>query len=402
MPSATLRLCVNAVLSESPQTLCSCCFIGVAANSMYLLFYRSRRKLTELLVAEAQRRSGPREYSTYVARLRLIIFVVGTVPVAVSPCVTTSYAQLSIQTFLLVCDGIALVVGGPRVGFVLMFFMSFFPEADMDEQPRSKPKRWHWVSLWVVSEIITVVALIAWYEWPRWQRNERANERATNSAIVAPSAVNANAAPVTRDSSVRTADNVPMGTQAGFDTLMRDVTTVENSIAVDMRYRGSNNFTSAPLPGYEANRAYLRREAAAALGRVQAALKREGLGLLVYDAYRPVRATDAMVAWTQRTGQESLVRDGYISDRSRHNLGVAIDLTLVQLSTGQPLDMGVAFDTFSSASHTANATGKVAANRQRFVAAMAREGFTNYDQEWWHFTYDVPAESLRRFDIVIH
>lgn len=267
----------------------------------------------------------------------------------------------------------------------------------MSETQQSKPTRKHWISLWIISELITVAALVAWYEVPRWQR-----ERNAVAADVTAGSIGANTVPpVTRDSSVRTADDVPMGTQAEFDTLMRDLTAVNSTIAVDMRYRGSNNFTSAPLPGYNANRAYLRREAADALGRVQVALQREGLGLLVYDAYRPVRATQAMVAWTQRTGQESLVRDGYISDRSRHNLGVAIDLTLVQLSTGEPLDMGVAYDTFSAASHTANATGQVAANRQRFVAAMAREGFANYDQEWWHFMYDVPAASLRRFDIVI-
>lgn len=205
--------------------------------------------------------------------------------------------------------------------------------------------------------------------------------------------------PVTANAAVRAADSIPDGTARDADTLLLDVRSADSTIVVDMRYRGRDNFTGAPLPGYEANRALLHRDAACALGRVQAALRGEGLRLKVFDAYRPVRATLAMVAWTRRTGQEALVRDGYISDRSRHNLGVAVDLTLVDRHSGQELDMGTPFDTFAAAAHTANATGAVAANRGRLVAAMARAGFMNYAREWWHVSYDVAAP--RRFDIGI-
>jgi len=82
------------------------------------------------------------------------------------------------------------------------------------------------------------------------------------------------------------------------------------------------------------------------------------------------------------------------------NLGLAIDLTLIELSSGRELEMGTPFDTFSAAAHTANAAGLAAANRQRLKTAMERRGFTNYDQEWWHYTYDVP--NPLRFDMVIH
>jgi D-alanyl-D-alanine dipeptidase len=61
--------------------------------------------------------------------------------------------------------------------------------------------------------------------------------------------------------------------------------------------------------------------------------------------------------------------------------------------------MGTSFDTFSAAAHTANATGLPAQNRQRLKQAMERRGFVNYDQEWWHFSYDVPHPL--RFDKVI-
>lgn len=178
------------------------------------------------------------------------------------------------------------------------------------------------------------------------------------------------------------------------DSLLVDVRAVEPAISVEMRYATDNNFTGAPLPGYLANRAYLRREAAAALAKVQRGLRAAGLGLKVFDAYRPARATQAMVDWTARAGRADLLRDGYIASRSRHNLGLAIDLTLVELTTGRELEMGTPFDTFSAAAHTANASGAAAVNRQTLKAAMEREGFTNYDQEWWHYSFSL-ADPLR-------
>jgi D-alanyl-D-alanine dipeptidase len=180
------------------------------------------------------------------------------------------------------------------------------------------------------------------------------------------------------------------------DTLLVDVRSLDSTIVVDLRYATSNNFTGAPLPGYSANRAYLRREAASALARVQRALVGGRLGIKVFDAYRPVRATLAMVDWTERAGRPDLLRDGYIASRSRHNLGLAIDLTLIDIAAGRELEMGTAFDTFSAAAHTANASGETANNRQKLKAAMEREGFVNYDQEWWHFSFNVP--DALRFD----
>ena len=134
---------------------------------------------------------------------------------------------------------------------------------------------------------------------------------------------------------------------------------------------------------------------------MQKRLKRQHLGLLVYDGYRPVRATEAMVAWAERVGRKvELVDGGYIASRSRHNLGTTVDLTLIDLRTRAPLDMGTEFDTFSEAAHTANATGVAAANRRILVDAMEAEGFQNYDQEWWHFTMRLPSEP--RFDVPVH
>jgi D-alanyl-D-alanine dipeptidase len=199
--------------------------------------------------------------------------------------------------------------------------------------------------------------------------------------------------------SVNTED-LPVLTNAGADTLLVDVQAEAPEIRVGLRYATGDNFTGAPLPGYEGNHAFLRREAAAALARVARRASREGYALYVFDAYRPVRATEAMVAWTERVGRQDLIRNGYIASRSRHNLGLAIDLTIVDARSGAALDMGTPFDTFSSAAHTAHATGTTLENRLRLKRLMESEGFVNYDQEWWHYSYSV-ANPVR-FDRVIH
>jgi D-alanyl-D-alanine dipeptidase len=192
---------------------------------------------------------------------------------------------------------------------------------------------------------------------------------------------------------------LPTASDAAAESLLVDVRSVDSSIEVDARYASSDNFTGAPLPGYEAPRALLRREAALALGRVQARLRSGGLGLRVFDGYRPVRATLAMVDWAERTGRRELLDSGYIARRSRHNLGVAVDLTMVDLETGTEVPMGTAFDTFTPAAHTANAEGRIRRYRQILVRAMESEGFLNYEKEWWHFSYEV--EGAVAFDRVI-
>ena len=192
---------------------------------------------------------------------------------------------------------------------------------------------------------------------------------------------------------------LPTLDDAAADSLLVDVQRLDSTLIVDMRYATTNNFTGAVLPGYEGNRAYLRAEAATALALVNADMKSQGYTLRVFDAYRPVRASEAMVEWTQRTNRPDLLRDGYIASRSRHNLGAAVDVTLVNIASGTDVDMGTRYDLFSYAAHTANARGRIARNRQLLKRAMERQGFENYEKEWWHFSYslDDPA----RFDKVV-
>ncbi len=195
---------------------------------------------------------------------------------------------------------------------------------------------------------------------------------------------------------------------------MVDVATLAPDIEVGMRYLGADNFTGAPVPGYEANRCYLLRPAAEALARVQASLRGTGLRLRIFDCYRPVRAVHAFVAWAAAADdpaskaryypdldKSALVPD-YIADRSGHSRGATVDLTLLACEAGActPLDMGTDFDLFGPAAHT-EAPGlpaQVRDNRRRLVEAMQQAGFVNYPLEWWHFSLRPEPDPATAYD----
>jgi D-alanyl-D-alanine dipeptidase len=172
-------------------------------------------------------------------------------------------------------------------------------------------------------------------------------------------------------------------------------------LEIEMRYAGRNNFVGRPIAGYEANVVYLTREAATALGKVQNVLVTEGLGLKVFDAYRPQRAVDDFMRWASdpddramkdayypTVDKSMLVAKGYIAERSGHSRGSTVDLTLIDLRTGNELDMGSPYDFFDPISWpSSDAVSKVAQeNRIKLREIMVAHGFEPLDQEWWHFT----------------
>ena len=112
-----------------------------------------------------------------------------------------------------------------------------------------------------------------------------------------------------------------------------------------------------------------------------------GLGLKVYDAYRPRRATEALVEWARSIGRGDLVGP-YIAARSYHNSGQAVDLTLVSLPAGQELDMGTPYDFSGPQSGLSDrrVSEEARKNRALLVGAMTRGGFRPYHKEWWHYT----------------
>jgi zinc D-Ala-D-Ala dipeptidase len=176
------------------------------------------------------------------------------------------------------------------------------------------------------------------------------------------------------------------GTPATRRAGLVDVHRFGPGIRVNLSYRTKHNETGAPLPGYCENWALMHERAAFSLGQVQRYLRRRGRGLLILDAYRPVRATEALVRWAERTGRGGAVGT-YIARRSRHNTGSAVDITLVRDRDGKRLRMG-GF-AFGPSSHTYNASGRILRNRLSLKSAMERFGFSAYLNEWWHFEHHI-------------
>lgn len=163
-----------------------------------------------------------------------------------------------------------------------------------------------------------------------------------------------------------------------------DVTGLDATIRLDIRYATANNFLGTPV--YEAPRAFLQRPAAAALARAQRKLSALGYGIVVHDGYRPW-----WVTWVFWEATPVAHRD-FVADPatgSRHNRGCAIDVSLYDLKTGQPVVMPSQYDEMSERAHPDYQGGPAEARRLRDLLrrTMEAEGFTVYPVEWWHFDF---------------
>jgi D-alanyl-D-alanine dipeptidase len=196
-----------------------------------------------------------------------------------------------------------------------------------------------------------------------------------------------------------------------------DVQSKIPDVAVDIRYASANNFVGEPIDGYEAAKCYLHEAAAEALARVERGLREEGLGLLILDCYRPVRAVRHFVRWAEDLSNQRTkavyypnidkreILGEYVAPVSGHSRAATIDLTLMRCDAGrcEALDMGTPFDFFDERAHTdfAGVTAEQRANRDRLRAAMMREGFENYSAEWWHYTFKPEPTPSVQFDIPV-
>lgn len=163
-------------------------------------------------------------------------------------------------------------------------------------------------------------------------------------------------------------------------------------LVIDLKYGTKNNFTGRVL--YKNPRAYLRLEAANSLKKINEELALSGLGIKVFDAYRPYSVTKIM--W-------NLVHDErYAANPAKgsgHNRGASVDLTLVKISTGEELPMPTAFDDFTEKAHHnyMQLSQEVIENRKLLRNVMEKYGFVALETEWWH--YSLP-NSARRFELL--
>ena len=163
-----------------------------------------------------------------------------------------------------------------------------------------------------------------------------------------------------------------------------DLASLDSTIRFDIRYATTNNFISTPM--YQQARAFMQRPAAEALLRAHRALARQGLGLLIHDAYRPWYVT--RMFW-DATPDSAKVFVADPTQGSRHNRGAAVDLTLYDRRTGRPFEMVSGYDEFSGRAYPdyPGGTSRQRYNRELLRRAMEAEGFRVYDAEWWHFDY---------------
>ncbi|MDX2193647.1 MAG: serine hydrolase, partial [Gemmatimonadales bacterium] len=163
-----------------------------------------------------------------------------------------------------------------------------------------------------------------------------------------------------------------------------DLAFVDRTFRFDVRYATTNNFLGVPL--YASARAFLQRPAADALRRANRSLAREGYGLLIHDGYRPWAVTKLFWEATP-PAQRWLVADP--AQGSRHNRGMAVDLTLYELESGRPVTMPGTYDEASDRSFPdyPGGTARQRWLRARLRGAMEAAGFTIFAQEWWHFDF---------------
>jgi D-alanyl-D-alanine dipeptidase len=248
----------------------------------------------------------------------------------------------------------------------------------------------------------------------------------------APTGTPTGATPTASAAATSSHDQAPPGFVALSD--------VDPTILQDIRYETDHNFVGRPIAGYLEPLCILTRQAAERLHRVQTAARAHGYSVKVYDCYRPQRAVDDFVRWGQRLDDQHmkaefypnldksvLFKQGYIAGPTAHSRGSTVDLTLVaapsrpqrpyapgealascsapngQRFPDNTVDMGTGFDCFDPLAHTVNSrmTGQPMKNRLLLKRLMADANFTNYADEWWHYTLAGEPNPNRYFDFPV-
>jgi len=198
---------------------------------------------------------------------------------------------------------------------------------------------------------------------------------------------------------------------------------IDPTIQQSVRYCSDENFVATVVDGYAKPVIILTKQAAQALKEVQKEVNRDGYELVVYDAFRPQRAVNHFMRWSEdvkdqakkslyypRVNKADVFALGYVAQRSGHSRGSTVDLTIIKrghkvqpitekkrtLRDGYTItmlddgtvDMGSSFDLFDVASHFDN---ELIAQEYKHMRAylknvMEKHGFVCYEDEWWHFT----------------
>jgi len=194
------------------------------------------------------------------------------------------------------------------------------------------------------------------------------------------------------------------------------VTDIVPNIEYELRYCTDNNFIGRPIDGYLDSVLIISAAAAYKLYEVQKELNKKGLGLKIYDAYRPQTAVNHFVRWAKdqadtlmkqqyypEVDKSQLFDLGYISSKSGHTRGSTVDLTIINMNTKEELDMGAPYDFFGTISHHAyeDISDLQKKNRRFIKEVMSRHNFRSYKYEWWHYTLRQEPFPKTYFDFAV-
>jgi D-alanyl-D-alanine dipeptidase len=226
--------------------------------------------------------------------------------------------------------------------------------------------------------------------WPACSRPEPSGRAAGSGGAAASRSRTSAQATSTGEQAARVPATPPGGSSEDPAALV-DIATVAPSIRIEIRYATANNFTGVAV--YPVARCLLRRDAAQRLARVQEALSARGLGLKVWDCYRPFSVQRRL--WKLVPDERYVARpvagaDGAPVEGSKHNRGAAVDLTLVR-ADGSALEMPTDYDDFSERAHRGDDRASASARRNAALLeqVMVAQGFEPLPTEWWHF--DAPG-----------
>lgn len=192
--------------------------------------------------------------------------------------------------------------------------------------------------------------------------------------------------------------------KADSNRQMIEIKSVIPNIVYDLRYATDKNFMRRHMYPYKTNNTYMRLPAVKALAAVQKELNEKGMGLKIFDAYRPYSVTEKF--W------ELVMNEKYVADPKKgsgHNRGLAVDLTIINLQTGKDIQMPTYFDNFSDTAHHSfmNLPFDALQNRKLLKDTMEKYGFKLFETEWWHYAWpddpkydalDVPFSDFKNAD----
>ncbi len=193
--------------------------------------------------------------------------------------------------------------------------------------------------------------------------------------------------------------------KADSNKQMVELKSLIPNLVYDLKYATDKNFTRRNVYPGKTTYTFMRLPAAKALAQVQKELNEKGMGLKIFDAYRPYSVTEKF--W------EMVMNEKYVADpkkASGHNRGISVDLTVYYLHNGKDLQMPTGFDDFTDTAHHSfmNIPFDALQNRKMLKDIMEKYGFKKFETEWWHYSWpddknyfdamDISLADLRNID----